>query len=147
VIGRHRTFRAVVALTAVLASSCAIAAAAGWTVSASGTPTGSAKGKSAPAAPASQSATCVSSSSRTVRISWTAESGAPSYTISDSTTGSTGTSSQYAVGVTSNLSTTSNLPSGTYYFKVAAQMGTSWIGSQTTATSGRQIQLSQPNCQ
>ena len=145
-IRRHRTLGAVVALTAILASSCVIAAAAGWTASLTGG-AGATKSKSAPSAPTSPAATCVSSSSRTERISWTAVTGATSYTIYDSTTGSTGTYGSYAASVTSNPYTTSNLSSGTYYFKVAAVVGSTWVGVQSTATAGHQIQNSQPNCQ
>jgi hypothetical protein len=146
VIRRHRTLRAVVALTAVLASSCAIAAAAGWTTSLTGG-AGATRSKAAPSAPASPAAICVSSSGRTVRISWTAVAGATSYTVYDSTNGYTGPYASYATGLSSSPYTTSNLPSGTYYFKVAAVFGSNWVGAQTSATAGRQIQNSNPNCQ
>lgn len=143
-----RVPRVVVALAAATLGATAIAVASAWTVSLSGGSHGEAQAQAAPAAPTSPTAVCVSTSTRTVNVAWTAVARASSYTIFDSTTGSGGTYNPLASGVTTNPYTTSSLSSGTYYFKVTAVIGPSWASGKSVATSpGRIISISSPQCQ
>jgi hypothetical protein len=140
--------RVAVALAATFIAAGSIALGSAWTVSLNGGSHGEAQSQVAPAAPTSPTAVCVSTSTRTVNVAWTAVAHASSYTLSDSTTGSGGTYNTLASGVTTNPYTTSSLSSGTYYFKVTAVIGPSWTSGKSVATSpGRIISISSPQCQ
>lgn len=101
-----------------------------------------------PAPTGTPTAVCVSSSTPTVRITWTAVTHATTYTVYDSTTGSSGTYNSLATGVTTNPYTTASLGAGTYYVKVAAVVGSGWTGIQSSNTTpGRVIATSGTRCQ
>jgi hypothetical protein len=88
----------------------------------------------------------VSSNSRTVRVGWTAVSGASSYTVYDSTTGAAGTYSSRTASARGTSYTTSTLGAGTYYFKIAAVAGSKWTGSESAATTARTIRTTGTLC-
>jgi hypothetical protein len=78
---------------------------------------------------------------------WSAVAHAASYAIYTSTSGSSGTYSLLQGGVTSNPYTTTSLGQGTYYFEIAALVGTNWPGAKSVATSpGRTIRTSGTRC-
>ncbi len=143
---RHYTPRVVVALTAALIGFCAVAVATTWTITLHTGSSGEAHTQTVPSAPASPTATCVSGT-QTVKVAWTAVTHAVSYTMYESTTGSGGTYTSLATGVTTNPYTTATLAAGTYYFKVTALVGTNWVSAQSVATpTGRVITTSSPFC-
>ena len=144
---RHYTPRVVVALTAALVGFCGVAVATTWTITLHTGSSGEAHGQTVPSAPASPTATCVSGT-ETVKVAWTAVTHAVSYSIYKSTTGSGGSYTSLATGVTANPYTTATLtPAGTYYFKVTAFVGTHWVSAQSVATpTGRVITTSSPYC-
>jgi hypothetical protein len=137
----------VIVVAAVLGASCAIAAAATWSVALQSSSSGQGQSQAAPSAPTGPTAVCVSGASQTVRIGWTAVAHAASYAIYASTSGSSGTYSLLQGGVTSNPYTTASLGQGTYYFEIAALVGTTWPGAKSVATSpGRTIRTSGTRC-
>ena len=107
---------------------------------------GAGHSQGAPAAPGSPTATCVSSNSRTARVGWVTVAGASSYTVYDSTNGVSGSYSSLTSGATGTSFTRSVLGAGTYYFKIGAVAGTTWIGSQSAATTARTIRTSGTLC-
>jgi len=145
----HRTRQRYLSATvAALAGVCVVALGSSWGVGLSANSHGVSQSQAAPTAPASPTAVCVSTTTRTLQIAWTAVAHATSYTIYDSTNGSGGTYNTLISGVTSNPYTTVSLSAGTYYFKVAAYIGSIWAGTRSVATSpGRVISTTTPNCQ
>lgn len=125
------------AVPAVVLLSAGAAAASNWTLSALSGGTAEAAAQGPPAPPAGVSATCTSSTATTVAIGWTGVPHASSYTVYDSTTGLSGSYAAIAGPVTGTSYTTSTLAAGTYWFAVAAYIG-SW-GSGQSAGSGPRV--------
>ena len=144
-----RTSTFVVAVAVALLGFTGIAVATTWVVSLNSGSKGQGHSQAQPPAPSgTPTAVCVSSTTQTVRITWTAVTHATTYTVYDSTTGSSGTYNTLATGVTTNPYTTVSLGAGTYYFKVAAVVGSGWTGVQSTNTTpGRIIATSGTRCQ
>jgi hypothetical protein len=140
-----RTSTLIIAVAVTLLGFTGIAVATSWVVGFSGGK-GHGQSQSQPPAPTgTPTAVCVSSTTQTVKITWTAVTHATSYTIYDSTTGSGGTYNTLATGITTNPYTTASLAAGTYYFKVAAVVGSTpgWTGLKSTNTTpGRVIATS-----
>jgi fibronectin type 3 domain-containing protein len=88
-----------------------------------------------PAAPTGLTATAVSSSQ--INLSWTASSGATSYTILRSTT-SGGPYSSVGTSTTTSFSNTGLSPSTTYYYVVQASNGTCSSGNSAQASATTQ---------
>jgi hypothetical protein len=77
----------------------------------------------------------------TVQLTWVAVTQATSYAIYDSTTGPTSGYSLYASGVSGTTYTTASLPSGNYWFEIAASIGSNWVGPRSSAATVRTILL------
>ncbi|MGA3353012.1 MAG: hypothetical protein ABSD85_07485 [Acidimicrobiales bacterium] len=108
------------------------AAAANWAVPIKTGSSGEAQAQAAPSAPGGVSAACVSPSEREVLVSWNAVANASTYTVYKSTTTSTGTCSSTATGVTTTSWASGTLAAGNVYFKVAAYVGTKWVGVESS---------------
>ena len=122
-------------IVAALLGMVVPAAASNWTLSLKTGSTAEAQAQTGPAAPIGVSDVCVSSSQQEVTVSWSAVAHAATYTIYKSTTTSTGSYSSTATGVTTTTWTSGTLTTGNYYFKVAAYVGSKWLGAQSAATA------------
>jgi hypothetical protein len=127
----------IVAVTLV-ATTTRMAWAGTWTV---GLSTGS-KGQahSLPvASPTGVTSSCPApTTSRTVRVSWTAISHA-TFSVYVSTTSATSGYSLTASGVTGSNWTSGTLTSGTYWFEVATVYSTAWTSARSAAAASRVI--------
>jgi hypothetical protein len=134
-------------LVAVLALSVVPAAGSNWTLSLAAGSKAEAQAQPAPAAPTGVSDVCVSSSGRTVTVSWNAVADASTYTVFKSTTTSGGSYSSTATGVATNSWTSGTLTAGNYWFKVEAYVGTKWVSVQSAATGETTIATTGTECQ
>jgi hypothetical protein len=126
-----------IALTAASAS-----AATKWTVATGGSNSTFARSLT-PSAPTGVTATCVSSTTTKVTVTWTAASHATGYTVYDSKTSGTYTS----IGTTTTRSfTTAALTSGRYRFEVATSIGTKWKSGRSSQSSSRTINSATGTC-
>jgi len=137
---------AVIVVTAVLAASSGIAAAASWSVALQSASSGQGQSEPVPSAPTGPTATCVSGTSATVGVGWTAGAHAASYGIYASTSGATGTYTLLQSGVTANPDTTTTLSQGTYYVEIVVLVGANWTSGKSVATTGRTIRNSGTRC-
>lgn len=115
-------------------------AATPWTV-ALGSSGGEAQSQSLPGTPGGVTASCAGTllNPKAV-VSWSAVSLATSYSILESTTSSTSGFSTVA-SVPTVTWTSPNLTTGSFWFRVAASIGTNWTGSQSASTSGITVLL------
>ena len=107
---------------------------------------GEAKSTAAPGAPTGVSATCTSSSAKTVKVAWSAVTHATSYTVSQSSTSATSGYSVVATGVTARNWTTGSLSTGKYWYAVAATVGTHWASVHSSGVGSRTIADVTPLC-
>lgn len=114
------------------------ASASVWAVGVQAGSKAQARAGTAPATPASVTATCTSPSSNTVSLGWAAVTHATSYKVYRSTTTAGGTYSLQTT-VTVTAWTTGALANGNYWFKVSALVGASWVSTQSSATTQRTI--------
>ncbi len=121
-------------LVAVLLVSVVPAAGSNWTLALAAGSKAEAQAQPAPAAPTGVQDVCVSSSGRTVTVSWNPVADASTYTIFKSTTTSTGSYTSTATGVATDSWTSGTLAAGNYWFKVEAYVGTKWVSAQSAAT-------------
>jgi hypothetical protein len=84
---------------------------------------------------------CTSTLGNTVKVTWNAVALASTYTISESTTSSSSGFSPVATGVSGTSWTSPALASGSYWFEVAATIGSNWAGPNSSATAKRSILL------
>ena len=123
------------------------ASAASWTVALAAASHGEAQAQTLPAAPASPSAACVSATTKTIKVSWTAVAHATSYLTYQSTTSAGGTYTVTAGGTYSGTTWTSaSLANGNYWYEVAAVIGTHWTGAKSVATGETTIQTGATTC-
>lgn len=113
--------------------------ASSWTISATPNATGVAHALT-PQPPSSVTATCTDPTARTVTITWSAVSFASSYVVYESTTSASSGYTVVATGVTATTWTTGTLKKGTYWYEVAAVVGTTaWTSPMSSPTAGRTI--------
>jgi hypothetical protein len=110
-------------------------AASNWTLSVHGTSSGESRSKSLPSAPGSATASCTSVISNTIKVTWSAVTGASSYTVYEATSAASGPYSSAATGVTSTSWTSPGLSTGDYWFEVAAYEGANWASANSSATA------------
>jgi hypothetical protein len=136
-----------VALGVVLPLLCASpAGASSWTTALNALSAVRAQSVPTPSAPTGVTATCTSSTTKTVTVSWTAVAHA-TYTVLQSNTSATGTYTSVASGVATTSWTSNTLPDGkTYWYQVRAGIGSTWVSASTAATTGRVISKSAPTC-
>ena len=131
-------------LVAVVLATVVPAAGSNWTLALHTGSNGEAQAKPGPSAPSGVSDLCVSSSGRTVTVSWNAVTDASSYTIYKATT-LAGTYSSTGTAATTSW-TSGTLTAGNYYFKVAASVGTNWASAESAATGETTIATSGTEC-
>jgi hypothetical protein len=146
------------ALTCVLAPALALSffiatfvggpawAATNWIVTLHSSSAGESSAQALPAAPTGVAAACTSSSTETIKVTWSAVTLATTYSVYDSTTSATGTYTLVTSGVSATSYTTASLSSGNYWYEVTASIGTHWAGSKSTATGETTIASTSPEC-
>jgi len=112
--------------------------ASAWSTSVTAGARGQGTAQPAPAAPATPTATCVSSLGNTVKVSWAAVAHATSYTVLQATASASGPFTVVAT-VSPTSWTSGALASGSYWFEVKATIGTNWTSPASTATTQRTI--------
>jgi hypothetical protein len=140
--------RLVLGVTVVVATIAVgtVAQASTWTAELGPMSAGFARSVASPAAPASVSASCVSSTQKLVKVTWSAVSHA-TYTVYQSNTSATGVYTAVATGLSTTSWTSGALPTGkTYWYEVSAVVGTAWQSASSTATTGLAIKNTAPNC-
>ena len=137
------------ALTLLLPWTVTGAWAAGkWVVHAAAVNSGEAHAQALPSAPTGVSDSCAApTTSKTIKVTWTAATHGTSYSVYDSTTTATGTYSLVASGVAATSWTSGTLVAGTHYwFEVTVTVGSSWTSSKSAATVQSTINAINPFC-
>jgi hypothetical protein len=143
-----RTSRLAVMTFVVLATSLSAtaASASNWSTTLNSSSAGQARSSATATAPTGVTATCTASNQKTVVVSWVAVSHAKYSVYQSSTSSSTGFT-VVASGVATTSWTSASLPTGlTYWYKVSATIGSNWTSSMSTASTGRLIKSTSPNC-
>jgi len=132
----------------VFASSVAgEASATSWAVALTASSHGEALAQTLPAAPVSPAAACVSTTTKTIKVTWTAVPYATSYLTYQSTTSAGGTYTATSGGTyTGTTWTSASLANGNYWYEVAAVIGNNWTGTRSVATGETTIQTSTTKC-
>ncbi|MDT7551061.1 MAG: hypothetical protein QOE84_3455 [Actinomycetota bacterium] len=115
-----------------LASGMGVASASNWAAALVGGSAGGARAAVSPTVPAGVSVACVSATTKTLIVSWSAVAHA-TYTIYQSTTSATTGFSVAKSGNATTSWTSAVLPLGTYWFQVAAVVGTNWKSANSAA--------------
>jgi len=119
----------------------AAASASNWAETLQSGSTAESQSQTKPATPTGVGATCTSLFLTTVQVTWTAVPRATAYTVYESTTSSSTGFSAVATGVAGTSWTSGSLTLGSYWFEVAAYIGTNWASSNSAATAPRTITL------
>ena len=138
-----------IALVGLLASTTGAAwAATNWTVTLHAGSSGEGQSQTVPSAPTGVTAACIApTTSKTIKVSWTAVSHATTYTVYDSTTSATGTYSSIATGVTTTSWISGTFNAGTnYWFEVTVSVGSNWTSAKSSATGESTINTHTPFC-
>jgi hypothetical protein len=144
---RHYSRTAVgLAIAVTLLGAAGIAAATAWTVSLAAGSKAQAQTPTATPAPTGVTATCATGTK--VTVSWTAETGAASYTVYDSTTSATGPWTSLGTGTspftTASLTGTSG---GTgYWFAVTTTLTDAAWGASTQSTASAKRTITTTTC-
>jgi cellulose 1,4-beta-cellobiosidase len=106
------------------------------------------RSQTVPSAPSGVTAACnAPTSTKTIKVSWTAVAHATTYTVFDSTTSATGTYTSIAAGVATTSWTSGTLTAGTnYWFEVTVSVGSNWTSSKSAATAESTINSFSPFC-
>ncbi len=109
---------------------------------------GEAHSQAIPVAPTGVSAVCAApTTTKTIKVTWSAVTHATAYAIWQSTTSATGTYSSVATGVSGTSWTSGTLTAGTnYWYEVVADVGTNWASSKSSASGESTINSSNPFC-
>jgi len=140
---------ACVALTLLLPWTVTGAWAAGnWVVHAAAVTSGEAHAQALPSAPTGVSAACPApTTSKTIKVSWSAVTHATNYSVYDSTTAATGPYGSIATGVAGTSWTSGSLTTGTnYWFEVSVNFGSNWASARSSATGESTINGANPFC-
>jgi endoglucanase len=89
----------------------------------------------APAAPTGVAAACVSPTNDKVTVTWSAVTGASTYSVYQSTTAAGGPYSQVASGIATLSWASGGLSTGNYWFEVTALQGSNWVSALSAATA------------
>lgn len=116
------------------------AGASTWTVLATANASGLARSLD-PQPPATATASCTApQTDRSIDVSWSAVSEASAYVVYRSATSSTGGFAAVASGITGTTWTDTSLKKGTYWYAVAAVVGSSaWTSPMSQPTAGHAI--------
>jgi hypothetical protein len=133
----------------VLVSSTGAAwAATNWMVTLHTASSAESHSQTVPSAPTGVTAACnAPTSTKTIKVSWTAVAHATTYTVYDSTTSATGTYTSVATGVATTSWTSGTLTAGTHYwFEVTVSVGSNWTSTKSAATAESTINSFSPFC-
>jgi hypothetical protein len=130
----------------VLPCASGISSATTWAVHLVAGAHGEAIAQGLPAAPTSPVANCVSASTKTIKVSWSAVPLATTYTIYRSKTSAANGYAVTASGVAGTSWTSGVLGTGNYWFEVAVVIGNNWLGSSSSATGETTIQNGATKC-
>jgi hypothetical protein len=126
--------------------SASPAGASSWTTTLNALSAGRAQSVPTPSAPTGVTATCTSSTTKTVTVSWAAVAHA-TYAVYQSNTTVTGTYTVVASSVSATSWTSGGLSDGkTYWYQVRASIGSTWVSANSASTTGRLISKNAPNC-
>jgi hypothetical protein len=134
-IGSVLTALAVLAAADVTAAKSAQASA--WAASLQSGSKGLAQAQPLPNPPSPITATCSGLVGNAIIVSWPAVAHAASYTVYQATTAN----GQYTVVTTVSASpaTAGGLALGTFFYKVTATVGATWVSAQSAASNSRNI--------
>jgi hypothetical protein len=136
---RRRLRVGTVVLTFSLLAGTGMASATSWTDALASSSKAQAQAQVLPSAPAGVSAACTSSSGKTIKVTWSAVTHASSYSVYKSTTSSSSGFSVTATGVVGVSWTSGTLSNATYWFQMAADIGTNWLGANSASTASHII--------
>ncbi len=108
--------------------------ASNWTNALSAGSSAQTRAQSLPAAPTGTTATCATTTSSKITVTWSRVANASSYKVWDSTTSATGGYSVVASGLNTTSWTSGSLSSGNYWFEVSASIGSNWPSANSPAT-------------
>ena len=128
-----------VVLVFSLLAGTGVASATAWTDALASGSKAQAQAQVLPSAPGGVSAACTSSSGKTIKVTWSAVAHATSYSVYKSTTSSSSGFSVTASGVSTTSWTSATLSNATYWFQVAADIGTNWQGANSASTASHVI--------
>lgn len=120
--------------------------ASNWVVPLYSGSSGEGHSNALPTAPGSPAAACVSSTGKTIKVTWSAVALAATYTVYDTTTSATGTYTSVATGVTTTSWTSGTLATGNYWYEVTAYQGTNWQSPKSSATAETTISSTGTTC-
>jgi hypothetical protein len=129
----------IVALAAFWTSGITAAWGSSWVPGLSASSNGEALAYSLPPQPTA-TATCSGVLLGSIVVTWNSVTPASNYLVYQSTSSATGPYSEVA-NVTSLTYTQSGLGIGSYWFEVAAAVGSNWQGAKSAATAKRSITL------
>jgi hypothetical protein len=85
------------------------------------------------------SAACTSQLAKTIKVTWSAATHASSYSVYKSTTSATSGYTLAASGISTTTWTSGTLSNATYWFEVAANIGSHWASPNSAATASHTI--------
>ena len=138
---------AALAIAASVLGGASIAVATAWTVSLAAGSKAQAQTPSATPVPTGVTATCVSGVQTKVTVTWTAETGAQTYTVYDSTTSATGPWTSIGTATAPTVTFTSgSLTAGGYYFAVTTTLSDAAWGASTQSTASANRTIGSASC-
>ena len=84
--------------------------------------------------------------SKTIKVSWSAVTHATSYSVYESTTSATAGYTLAVTGITTTSWTSGTLAAATHWFEIVVVSGTNWTSANSTATSQATIHNSGTRC-
>ena len=129
-------------------SQAAACGATNWSAPVASGSKGESQSKALPAAPGGVGAACAApTTSKTVKVTWSAVSLATGYPVYDSTTSATGSYTLVASGVTGTAWTSGTLTNNTnYWFEVTALIAANWASVTSAASPESTIKPQSPLC-
>ena len=126
----------------------AVDAATNWVVHLATGSSGESQSRAVPAAPTGVAAACAApTTSKTIRVTWSAVTHATTYSVYDATTSASGTYTLAASGVATTSWTSGTLTVGTnYWYEVTALIGTNWVSVKSSASGESTINSANPYC-
>lgn len=121
--------------------------ATSWIVTLHSNSAGESTAQALPAAPTGSAASCPTpTTSKTIKVTWSAVTHATTYSVYDSTTSATGTYTVVASGISTTSWTSGTLATGNYWYEVTASVGTNWTSAKSSATGETTIETTSPVC-
>ena len=152
--GREKHWVSRALLLLLVAGSCILLsdpvadAASNWMVQVAAGSKGEGQAQAIPAAPTSVAASCAApTTSKTIKVTWSAVTHATSYSVYYATTSASGTYTLAASGVATTSWTSGALTTGTnYWYEVTVIIGTHWTSVKSSASGESTINGTNPFC-